>query len=80
MPDEPTSDAQAKMHPALEALTKGLKAQHVRLQAHLLSLQDALDHLRIVVKYLKFDLEATQRERDYYKNLYENSANGEEGA
>ena len=34
-------------------------------------LEDAVDHLQLYVKYLVFDVEATRRERDYFKVLIE---------
>jgi hypothetical protein len=36
------------------------------------SLQDSLDHLRLTVKYLLFDLEATRRENKYLRKMLEN--------
>ena len=35
----------------------------------LTELQDSLDHLRLTVKYLVFDLEATRRENKYLRQL-----------
>lgn len=37
----------------------------------LTSLQDSIHNLRICVKYLMFDLDATRRENVYYKKLLE---------
>jgi regulator of replication initiation timing len=37
------------------------------------TLQDSLDHLRLTVKYLLFDLEATRRENKYLRKMLENS-------
>jgi hypothetical protein len=34
--------------------------------------RDALNQLRLDMKYLMFDLEATRRERDEFKQLWEN--------
>jgi nitric oxide reductase activation protein len=36
------------------------------------TLQDSLDHLRLTVKYLLFDLEATRRENKYLRKMLEN--------
>ena len=36
--------------------------QHHRFQQAISGLQDALDQLRVMIKYQAFDLEATQRE------------------
>lgn len=35
------------------------------------SLQESLDYLRISIKYLMFDLEATRRENTYLKKILE---------
>ena len=35
------------------------------------NLQDSINNLRICVKYLMFDLDATRRENVYYKKLLE---------
>lgn len=42
-----------------------------KLKNSLRSLQESLDYLRISVKYLMFDLEATRRENTYLKRLLE---------
>jgi hypothetical protein len=41
------------------------------------SLQESLDWLRLSVKYLVFDLEATRRENNYLRQMLE--SNSEEG-
>lgn len=40
--------------------------------------QDALSQLRLDMKYLVFDLEATRRERDSYRETLEEGTNREE--
>jgi hypothetical protein len=40
--------------------------------------QEALSQLRLDMKYLIFDLEATRRERDSYRQADENEANDDE--
>ena len=42
---------------------------HKRLQKSVDNLQDALDYLRICIKYQLFDLEATRRENEYLRKL-----------
>ena len=42
-----------------------------KLKNSLRSLQESLDYLRVSVKYLMFDLEATRRENAYLKRLLE---------
>jgi phage shock protein A len=41
------------------------------------TLQESLDHLRLSVKYLVFDLEATRRENQYLRKLL--AASGRDG-
>ena len=48
-----------------------------RLQGRLVKIaQDAVDQLQLDIKYLLFDLEATRRERDSFKNELEEQDNG----
>lgn len=42
------------------------------LQRHLLEMRDALDSLRLSVKYLAFDLDATRRENALLRKQIEN--------
>lgn len=42
---------------------------HKQLKQSVDSLQESLDYLRVSVKYLVFDLEATRRENVYLKKL-----------
>ena len=51
----------------LEQLTKDRENLRISIE----QLQDAMNYLKVVVKYQTFDLEATRRERDYYKGLCE---------
>lgn len=41
------------------------------LKEQLKKMKNVLTELRVQVKYLQFDVEATRRERDYYKALME---------
>ena len=53
--------------------------QSTRRRRRILNLvQDALSQLRLDMKYLMFDLEATRRERDEYRRQVESSAEEEE--
>ena len=46
--------------------------EYTRRRRRILNLiQEALSQLRMDMKYLMFDLEATRRERDYYKKALE---------
>ena len=47
------------------------RQRHQRVQATAAELHEALDHLRLSVKYLVFDLEATRRENAYLRRLVE---------
>lgn len=53
----------------LEKLAEETKARHERMQQTIRDLQESLDYLRLSVKYLVFDLEATRRENKYLRNL-----------
>ena len=48
------------------------RPEHVWLVYILALVQEALGQLRLDMKYLMFDLEATRRERDEFKQLWEN--------
>ena len=43
------------------------------------NIPSALERLMLGVKYVKFDLEATTRERDYLKKLLENNGTQSQG-
>jgi hypothetical protein len=58
----------------LEALAKETQARHAELKKSLGSLQDSLDWLRLSVKYLVFDLEATRRENAYLRQMLESNS------
>ena len=42
-----------------------------KFEEHLKHIRDSLDYLRVTVKYLIFDLEVTQRERECLRKLLE---------
>lgn len=85
--NDPHTDAQlAKVLDNIEGLTAedrsrierfahDTRNRHEKMRATLADLQDSLDHLRLSVKYLVFDLEATRRENQYLRRLIE--ANGD---
>lgn len=56
---------------ALEALADESKKRHEKLKATVTSLQDSIDHLRLSIKYILFDLEATRRENEYLRKMLE---------
>ncbi|RMH12466.1 MAG: transcriptional regulator [Planctomycetota bacterium] len=55
--------------PKLEELAEETKRRHQRMRKTLAELQESLDYLRLSVKYLVFDLEATRRENKYLRGL-----------
>ena len=65
--------------PTLERLAKEAKQRRERIQASVVELQESLDYLRLTIKYLVFDLEATRRENTYLRKLVE-QANREDAA
>ena len=55
----------------IEALAKQTNIYHKKLKKSVDSLQESLDYLRVSIKYMLFDLEATRRENTYLKKLLE---------
>lgn len=53
----------------LEQLADETKKRHDRLRKTMNGLQDSLDYLRLSIKYLVFDLEATRRENSLLRKL-----------
>lgn len=58
----------------LESLAKETQERHAQLKKSLGSLQESLDWLRLSVKYLVFDLEATRRENAYLRQMLESNS------
>ena len=63
--------------PKLEALASETKQRHEKMKKTIGELQESLDYLRLSVKYLVFDLEATRRENKYLRSLIDSSADGD---
>ena len=59
----------ASQRKRLELLAQETKQRHAELKKSVSSLQDALDYLRLAIKYLLFDLEATRRENRTLRDL-----------
>lgn len=55
----------------LEQLAAETRQRRERIQTSVAELQESLDYLRLSVKYLVFDLEATRRENAYLRKLVE---------
>ncbi|MFT3787167.1 MAG: hypothetical protein QM770_13525 [Tepidisphaeraceae bacterium] len=58
----------------LQALAEETKQRQERLKKTVSTLQESLDYLRLSIKYLVFDLEATRRENQYLRNLLDESS------
>ncbi|GJM17801.1 MAG: transcriptional regulator [Phycisphaeraceae bacterium] len=57
--------------PKLETLAAESRQRHQKMKKTIGELQESLDYLRLSVKYLVFDLEATRRENKYLRSLIE---------
>ena len=53
----------------LELLVADTKKRHEQLRASTSNVQESLDYLRVAIKYLLFDLEATRRENSYLRKM-----------
>ncbi len=54
---------------AMSGLAEETQDRHERLKKTVKDLQESLDYLRLSVKYLVFDLEATRRENAYLRKV-----------
>ena len=61
----------AEYRDKLENLCKSDQTQRSQIEENVSKLQDSLDYLRLSVKYMVFDLEATRRENVYLRKLVE---------
>lgn len=57
----------------LSELAQETKERHAKLKKTVSDLQESLDYLRLSIKYLVFDLEATRRENGYLRKMLEES-------
>ena len=58
----------------LEKLANETRERHERLRQTVSTLQESLDYLRLSIKYLVFDLEATRRENGYLRKMLEETS------
>jgi len=58
----------------LEDLANKAKSRHQQLRKTVTDLQESLDYLRLAIKYLMFDLEATRRENAYLRQMLESQS------
>lgn len=57
----------------LHELAEQTRSRHEKIRQTVRDLQDSLDYLRLSLKYLIFDLEATRRENQYLRKMLEQS-------
>jgi len=67
------NDLPAEQSKKLLPLAQKTKLLNPKSGQKLETLQESFDHLRLTVKYLLFDLEATRRENKYLRNMLEHS-------
>ncbi len=58
----------------LEQLAEQTKERHKQLKATVGQLQDSIDFLRLSIKYMLFDLEATRRENVQLRKMLEDDS------
>jgi hypothetical protein len=61
----------------LQQLATDTRDRHARMKKTVSELQDSLDYLRLSIKYLVFDLEATRRENQYLRKLLDAKSGNE---
>ena len=64
----------------LMQLAEQTQARHAKLRKTVNDLQESLDYLRLSIKYLVFDLEATRRENAYLRKMLEEQHAGDDEA
>lgn len=60
----------------LRLLAAETRKRHEDIKKTVNSLQDSIDCLRLSIKYLLFDLEATRRENEYLRKMLEQDPGG----
>ena len=58
----------------LQKVADEARERHERLTKTVGNLQESLDYLRLSIKYLVFDLEATRRENGYLRRMLEETS------
>lgn len=61
----------------LEKLAEQTNERHQKMKKTVNNLQDSLDYLRVSIKYLVFDLEATRRENKYLRDMATDDGHGD---
>jgi predicted nucleic acid-binding Zn-ribbon protein len=60
----------------LERTAEQVQQRHAELRTTVAQLQDSIDYVRISLKYLLFDLEATRRENKALRRMLEDGPDG----
>lgn len=63
----------------LKALAAETRERHEQIKKSVGAIQDSLDFLRLGIKYMLFDLEATRRENQYLRKMLEQDGRQSEG-
>ena len=63
----------------LANLAKQTRDRHDKMKKTVSDLQESLDYLRLSIKYLVFDLEATRRENKYLRDMLNKQDAGDAG-
>jgi len=58
----------------LESLALQTRERHKQLKDTVSSLQESIDFVRLSIKYLLFDLEATRRENDQLRKMLDDNS------
>lgn len=59
----------------LELLAEQTRKRHRQLKETVSGLQDSIDFVRLSIKYMLFDLEATRRENEQLRKMLEDNGN-----
>ena len=63
----------------LQSMAAETQERHQKLRKTVGDLHESLDYLRLTLKYLMFDLEATRRENGYLRKMLEQQTYGDDG-
>ena len=61
----------------LQILAARINKQHEQCQATATGIPEGLDYLRVAIKYLLFDLEATRRENSHLRKMLDLQTDGQ---
>lgn len=62
----------------IQKIADETRTRHDKMRKTIGDLQESLDYLRLSIKYLVFDLEATRRENQYLRKLLDRQADQQE--